>query len=375
MRQLQNVIAALVLFTFIPIASCSLFSSSDPDRAPDREILRGFNISPQADNNVLNTVIARTGANVIRLSFGGSNRLVNKTAPYDFNEAAFQHLNRILDWAERSGVRVIIDPHTTPGTKSDWTIYPDDEFWQDESLQEHLIRLWVRIATENKHRGDVIAGYDLLNEPSIPDPTQCGDKWNELVAVLVETIREIDDRSPIIIEPSGKLAGGDCQGKGGPYIGRLTGLQDLILPDDDNLIVSPHIYVPHQFTHQGVEGNPAGVSYPGDINNIFWDKNLISYRIQSIRDFHSTHPNIPILIGEFSVSRAAGPDGDVYLNDLISLMEDEGWGWTYHDLRGYTGWDPEMPYTDGPPYGVEATPRDRDAPRMILLREFYSKNN
>ncbi|MEX0928978.1 MAG: cellulase family glycosylhydrolase [Balneolales bacterium] len=338
------------------------------------ETLRGFNIHPQTENAVLDTIIENTGANLIRLSLTNTGRLMSKTPPYEFNEGAFQDLNRILDWAETREVRVLIDPHTTPGTRSDYTIYPDDELWQDKTLQEHLIRLWVRIANEQKHRGKVIAGYDLLNEPSTPDISKCGDPWNELIAVLVDTIRATGSSHPIIIEPAGRKIGGECDGSGGRYIDRKAGLKDLILPNDENIVVSPHFYEPTEFAFQGVEGNPLGYSYPGLVGETRWDRDQISRSLQPIRDFQIANPDVPVLIGEFSASRGAGPDGDVYLRDLIELIEAEGWSWAYHDFRGYVAWDPERPYTSGPPFSIEAVTRSWDNLRMDLLREYYIKN-
>jgi hypothetical protein len=44
-----------------------------------------------------------------------------------------------------------------------------DALWRDFRLHGQLIKLWSRIAYRYKDRGRVIAGYDLLNEPSLPN--------------------------------------------------------------------------------------------------------------------------------------------------------------------------------------------------------------
>ncbi|MEX0928980.1 MAG: cellulase family glycosylhydrolase [Balneolales bacterium] len=348
---------ALVMFATVLVYACS-DNNEIMNSRPEIEAYRGFNISPSTDNSQLDTVKAITGANLFRL--GGP--YVSKEPPYEFIESAFQHLGRVLDWAESNDIRVVIDPHTTPGTRSRWTIYPEDEFWQDKAWHEHLIKVWVRIARENKHRGDVIFGYDLLNEPAIPDPSIHGDQWNELVAVLVDTIRAVGDQHPIIVEPA------FVRLPGGGFRDRIEGLEDLILPNDDNLIVSPHVYEPFLFTHQGVNDNPAGVPYPGQIGETFWDKNELSAHLQPIRDFKDANKNVPIFIGEFSASRAGGEDSNAYLEDLIDLFEAEGWSWAYHDLRGGRMWDPERPVGTN-----AAEPRNPDTPRMKLLRNYYSR--
>lgn len=327
------------------------------------KMLRGFNIASVADNNVLKQVIDRSGANVIRLTFS-YRPLVDKTAPYGFNEEAFNNLKRVIDWCEVNNVHVIIDPHTTPGTRNAATIYPDDEFWKNPKWREHLIKLWVRIANEYKDRGDVIAGYDLLNEPATPDADL--KLWNDLVADLTKAIRQTGDQHTIIVEASGSM-------QNGRYVDRLASLNKLVLPDDSNIVMSAHFYDPFAFTHSGIDGNAAIVAtYPGVISGVNWNKARISQELQPIREFSKRYPNVPIYMGEFSVARIVGPTGDAYLKDLIEVMEAENWSWTYHSFREHAAWDPEMPYTN--PLSNNAATRSASAPRLVMLKEFYSKN-
>src|SRR5690606_30182294 len=327
---------------------------------------RGFNISPTTDNEILEELINKTGANLIRLSFS-TMPMVHKTPPYDFNEEAFRELDRILDWCQSRDVRVLIDPHTTPGTRSNFTIFPDDEFWTNPTWYNHLIKLWVRIANDYKNEGDVIAGYDLLNEPAVPDTSIHGDQWNHLVKILVDTIRSTGDLHTIVVESTGRM-------DGNRYINRIDGIRDLKLPTDDNIVASTNFYEPFSFTHQGVDVSaPIGVTYPGQNEGEYWDENRLLASMQPIRDFQKAHPNIPIFIGELSCSRASGPAGDNYLRDLLNGFEKEGWSWAYHEFRGYSGWDAEMPYTE--PATNESVPRSYEASRFALLADFYARNN
>src|SRR5690554_3110123 len=187
----------------LAVASCSGNKSSvAPDYASlkinPEEVYRGFDIGLSTSNEELDSVLAVTGANLIRLM----GPYVSKEPPYNFIESSFRNLNRVLDWAKENNVRVCIDPHTTPGVRNPWTIYPDDEFWKDRKWWDHLIKVWVRIAQEHKDRGREIYGYDLLNEPAIPDPAVHGNQWNQLVALLVDTVRSIGVRHPVIVEPT-----------------------------------------------------------------------------------------------------------------------------------------------------------------------------
>lgn len=325
---------------------------------------RGVNGGPMLTDQDIDA-LAQTGANLLRLSFTAEMPLVQRTPPYAYNEEAFQRLDAILRICEARHIAVVIDPHSSPGTVRPYTMTFEDEFWRDERWHTILIDLWRRLATTYKDRGPVIAGYDLLNEPVAPDgfdSTGPGG-WNRLAARLVRTIREAGDTEhTIIIEP----AAGRIDGK---YVDRISGLAYLQLPDDPKLVVSPHMYRPHPFTHQGVEA-PVGAVYPGKIGKEEWNAEKLEAGLQAIVAFQQ-RTGCPIFIGEFSVSRAAGVSGETYLKDVIGLFERHGWAWAYHDFRGSHHWDSELPYDaqEG-----ETQRRSFDAPRMRLLREAMAAN-
>jgi endoglucanase len=354
---LLQVISILILsFTFSSELISQINTGNKDLKVSRTEIYRGFNIGLGLSNEVLDTLLSITGAKVIRLS----GPYMSKEAPYDFIESSFQTLTRTLDWAKKNNVRICIDPHTSPGMRDNWTGYPTDEFWKDKSWRQYLVKVWVRIINENKNRGREIYGYDLLNEPAIPDPGIYGNQWNEFIVTLVDTIRALGDKHTIIVEPTWIAY------ENGQHKDRVASFVDLILPKDDNLLVSPHVYEPFAFTHQGVYSNPVGIPYPGQIGKEFWDKDRLSAYLQPIRDFQKRYNGIPIFLAEFSASRAGGDASNVYLKDLIDLIEKEGWNWAYHSMRGGM-WDPEQPVGSN-----RRQPRDKNTPRMKLLRSYYS---
>src|SRR5690606_37682514 len=93
-------------------------------------------------------------------------------------------------------------------------------------------------------------------------------------------------------------------------------------------------------------------------------------------------PGVPILIGEFSVARAAGSDGDVFLDDFLEMVEHEGWSWIYHawdrqtDLSNPNPWHPGYPYTHPFSNNIPVSGESlKTAPRINLLRQYMYKNN
>lgn len=351
----MNKVLANLLLLFVGVGAIAVASAWEYEAWGPH---RGVNVGPRiTEQDIADLVKAK--ATLVRASFGEI-PFVDKIPPHAFNEEAFARLRDIVDWCEKYGLKVIVDPHTMPGLRRPWTCEFEDVFWQDRKWHEYLIQTWKRIATEYKDRGDVIAGYDLLNEPATPAGPRGGPSdWNHLVAVLVRAIRETGDQHTIIIEPTA------TRGPGGEYISRQQSLPFLRLPADSRIVVSPHTYQPHAFTHQGVEGNPAGVRYRGVISGKQWDRDVLRESLQAIRRFQEKN-KVPILIGEFSASRFSGPDGEAYLKDLIGLFEEYGWSWAYHDYRTSREWDPEMASPD-----FQELPRDPNAPRMRLLREYF----
>lgn len=241
---------------------CTFFSVVPLDATADTQdwgMYRGVNGGPLLDESDI-ADLASTGANILRLSFVEM-PMMTLTPPYEINEKAFDRLDLILSWCEKSKIKVVIDPHLVPGMTKRTSTVAGDPIWHDEKFHKTLISLWKYISERYKSRGSVIAGYDLLNEPASPFgfPTSGPGNWNALVDELVKTIRGAGDQHWIIVEPS---VGRELNGR---IINRIEAARKLRLPEDQKLIISPHIYQPLKFTHQGVHGNPIGIHYPGVI--------------------------------------------------------------------------------------------------------------
>lgn len=340
---------------------CSVGPGFASTWGPYRGVTAQMNITEQdiAD-------IAALGGNLLRLGFA-KQPLMRKEPPYDFDEDAFAKLDRILDWCELHGIRVVIDPHTVPGTAKNTTILPSDELWKDYRWHELAVRLWAEIAKRERHRGAVLAAYDLLNEPGVPTgfPESGLGSWNELAQKLIAAVRRFDPDRPLIIEPPiGRPSRFE------ELIDRITGMKYLAPPSDPHLVYSPHMYLPREFTHQGVRRDlPMGVQYPGIIDGIFWDKARLRQALEPARAFQKMF-NVPIYIGEFSAARWTGDSGIRYLHDLIDLFEEFGWSWTYHAWREAPVWDAEIAG-----FGENDRLRTNDAPRLRLLREAFRRNH
>jgi endoglucanase len=115
----------------------------------------------------------------------------------------FQLMDRLVRWARKDGIYVIIDMHCAPGGQTGTNI--DDSYgypwlYSDSKAQEQTIAVWRRIARHYANEPAVL-GYDLLNEP-IPHfpPLQRYNKDLEpLYRRLVAAVRQVDRNHVVIL--------------------------------------------------------------------------------------------------------------------------------------------------------------------------------
>lgn len=295
---------------------------------------RGVNVNPFITEEDVSD-LARLGGNLMRVSFGKL-PMISKKPPYELNEEAFLRLDNIIRWAKKYNIHVVIDPHTAPGFRRLFTTEPTDEFWKDYRWHDYLVNLWSSVAKRYSKEGEVIAGYDLLNEPSVPRGfmTNSPGDWNALVRRLVSEIRLHDTLHWIIVEPAVGFFGE--KGK----VNRLQGIEFLEILDDARIVYSPHMYEPHAFTHQGVGMRNIGLSYPSVIDGNRWNREKIIEALKPVRLFQQAH-KVNIFIGEFGLSPFVQDGGGQYLSDVIEIFTEYKWSWAVHNFRSGGMWSIE----------------------------------
>lgn len=119
------------------------------------------------------------------------------------NSEGFRLLDRLVEWARKDGVYIILDMHCAPGGQTGTNI---DDSWgypwlySDAEAQARTIAVWQRIA---KHYANdpMVLGYDLLNEP-IPHYPQL-QRYNRdlepLYRRISAAIREVDGNHVLIL--------------------------------------------------------------------------------------------------------------------------------------------------------------------------------
>ena len=110
------------------------------------------------------------GFDHIRLPF--HYRLLYDLEMDTWNEEGFDLLDKFLAWCRTHQIGVILDMHAAPGAQNEGGISDSDgeaRLWTEpETYWGPTIKIWREIA--RRYNDDpVIIGYDLINEPTVPD--------------------------------------------------------------------------------------------------------------------------------------------------------------------------------------------------------------
>ncbi len=329
-------------------------------RGHDLPRLRGAMVSPRSlRESDLATLGSEWNANLVRWQLVRSLRPGDSVQLDEWDrwlEEELRRLDAMLPALKRHGLLVALDLHSPPGGRGTegWYSGSAAGLFSDAACQDRFVRAWEHMA--RRYKGcEVMWGFDLANEPVEDAWTGDVDDWRELAGRAARAIRAIDPDRTLIVEP--------------PEWGGPDALRRFLPLHVSNVVYSVHLYLPHEFTHQGVDHPAAPLRNPGVVGTKHWDKAALRAALEPVVEFQKTW-NVHIYIGEFSAVRWA-PDGSAgrYLKDLIEIMEELGWDWTYHAFREWDGWSVEHD-EDRSNRAPSPVPTDREK----LLREWFGRN-
>ena len=157
---------------------------------------------------------------------------------------------------------------------------------------DEFLKIWQQIAAHYRNYPKQLA-FELDNEPHEMATTAL---MNPIYARVIPLIRESNPHRTIFVEPGGW--------------GSIAELKNLVLPPDDNVIVSVHCYEPFHFTHQGAgwagaEVKETGIIFPGPpAQPLVPDPNLDLK--PSVRDWIQKYDTLPTAENPSSALAFAG---------------------------------------------------------------------
>lgn len=346
-RRVSAILAGTLLLTFNLIVAAGEITANDFRNSHFRGFGIGglkYGLSSDADLNAL----ANTGANLARV-FVSIDRC-NSCTTYELPPVDLVTLDLLINKLAARSIKVVLVLETKGDSRG--------PLWSSRSLRESLILQWKLIAT--RYRGNPnIAGFDILNEPVPPGKlSNYSDRqpiWLTYAEEIGLAIRSVDSRRVLIVESAP-----DSTPSSFAYMKPLS---------LDNVVYSFHSYLPIQLTHQGVMKGFAQPMTYGSSSDMDVNRQELYGLLSNVESFAKRY-NVPIFIGEFSCARWA-PKGSAarYISDSLAFFEAKGWSWTYHEFRGWPGWDAEIAFEN-----PAATQRSADAPVMKLLRDEMLKN-
>ncbi len=258
--------------------------------------------------------IAQQGFNSVRIPVRWSG--VGRAAidsPYTISPDFFARVDFAIDNALQNGLHAVVNCH-----------HYDELFADLEAHRDRFLGFWRQIGRRYRDYPDSL-GFEILNEPH---DQLTAKKWNELLASALEIIREENPDRTVII--------------GVAEWGGVDGVRKLVIPEDDNLILTIHYYLPFHFTHQGaswVEGSDAwlGTTWEGD----YLEKLAVVNDFAFVRSY-AQQRDLPIYIGEFGAYSMADIDSRARWTAYCArLFESYDFSWAYWEYSsGFGAWDP-----------------------------------
>lgn len=200
--------------------------------------------------------IADMGMNVVRF-YMNYRTFEEESDPYVYKQTGWDWIDDNVEWAGEAGVYLILNMTVPQGGFQSGGGGLD--LWEIPENQERFKALWMAIAARYANE-TVIAGYDLLNEPTT---SQSIEQWMELAQATIDSIRLVDQNHMIVHE---------ClYGVWGDWETDWNDPENCVfLVDDPNVLYDFHFYAPldytHWFEHEGLCSYPdTGVIYlPAD---------------------------------------------------------------------------------------------------------------
>ncbi|GHA39565.1 cellulase family glycosylhydrolase [Streptomyces olivaceoviridis] len=321
-------------------------TGSDIPRLTDRNgrvlTLRGWNIEDKAHRgeDALTAVTERHLRDLRARGFDFARLLVFwddlEPAPGRYSRAYLQKIERVLDWAGRHDVKVVIDAHQDVfgpafghrgipewATRTDglpFTAHPDDWFaeyfepavqrafthlYEDEDLRRAQAGMWRTLAARFA-RHPAVLGYDLINEPmGEPKPGEDlptaarrieREQLTPMYDRLADAVRSADRDAWLFVEPTPVV------GEGVP-----TGLGRV---HDPRVVYAPHFY------DTAME---AGADYdPGAGWIEAYERAVTAY---------PKRYRVPVVVGEWGPPDSSLPHMDRFYRDAMASLSRYTSGW------------------------------------------------
>ncbi len=244
-------------------------------------------------------------------------------------EEGLRRVDRALGWAEKYGLRTVLDLHKTRG----FSFSPratEKGFFENDAYQELYYKIWECFAARYASLGSGIA-FDLLNEITLE---RYLPSWIRISKEVTARIRRSAPDALILL---------------GSYNWNSAGtVPELPAPYDGKVAYTFHFYDPHDFTHQGAHWEAA----QRDITKRYTYEesgasraSLEAVVLPAVRKAEEEEAGL--YCGEYGVIDVVAPaEGIKWFRDLHAVFEKYGIARTLWNYKGKDfgfldeSWDP-----------------------------------
>ncbi|MDX9755420.1 MAG: cellulase family glycosylhydrolase [bacterium] len=240
--------------------------------------------------------------------------------PYKVKDDILQHIDQVIEWGKQYNIHINLNIHRGPG----YCVNPPKEkldLWTEAEALKQFCFQWKMFAERYKEISNQRLSFDLLNEPP-------GDLQEETYArVMGETIDVIRSVSPdrlIVVD------------------GLSWGRNPVFSLADKKIAQSTRGYDPFQISHyraswaNGSDTWPVP-TWPQQTDKGVYDKE--NYRKDRIEPWQKLQAmGVGVHVGEWGCyNKTPHTVTLAWMNDLLSLWKEAGWGYALWNLRGSFG--------------------------------------
>ena len=183
--------------------------------------------------------IADAGFNILRIPITWFEE-IGPAPEYLINPLWLARIKEVVDYAAGNQMYVIINTHH----ENSW-IKPLEEYY--DSIETKFKKLWTQIAEYFKEYEEWLL-FEALNEPRLEGGA---DEWQGATREVRDFINKLEDAFVKAV----RITGGNNLKRGLLITTAAASASDaavdgLKLPEDENIIVSIHTYLPHSFSYR-----------------------------------------------------------------------------------------------------------------------------
>jgi endoglucanase len=153
------------------------------------------------------------GFNFLRVPFP-ANLLENETNLYHYMDSGWARLDWVIAQCAARHMTCLLDLHGAQGSQNPWDHSGRENYnqlWFNTNYQKRAVALWSAIAQRYANNA-AVAGYDILNEPYMPNTNQYRFFTNSIIPLynrMYRAIRSNDAQHIVFVESTEQLSGSD----------------------------------------------------------------------------------------------------------------------------------------------------------------------